>query len=295
MKDKVIVEIQQQLAGKLSTAQLDELRKVLTHTLRNYDITEKESPDPNDTPGNGKLLESFIAAKRIEGCSEKSLKYYDSTVQAMFADVGKAIREITTDDLRGYLSKYQSARGSSKVTIDNMRRIFSSFFGWLEDEDYILKSPVRRIHKVKTDKVIKDTFTDEGLEQLRDACEEVRDLAMIDLLASTGMRVGELVGLNREDVNFNERECVVFGKGNSERVVYFDARTKIHLRNYLDSRTDTNLALFVSLTMPRERLLVGGVETRLREIGERADLQKVHPHKFRRTLATRAIDKCMPI
>ncbi|GHU52842.1 integrase [Clostridia bacterium] len=295
MKDKIITEIQLKMAGTLSSAQLDELKRVLTFTLHNYDVTEQQLPDPNDTPSNVKLLESFIAAKRIEGCSEKSLKYYDSTIQQMFTETEKPTREITTDDLRGYLSKYQSERGSSKVTIDNMRRIFSSYFGWLEDEDYILKSPVRRIHKVKTDKVIKDTFTDEGLEQLRDACEEVRDLAMIDILASTGMRVGELVNLNREDINFNERECVVFGKGNSERIVYFDARTKIHLNNYLDSRTDENPALFVSLTMPRERLMIGGVETRLHEIGERANLQNVHPHKFRRTLATRAIDKGMPI
>jgi site-specific recombinase XerD len=295
MKDRIIAEIQQRMAGQLSSAQQAELRTVLEFTLRNVEMTERQTPNPHDTVGNESLLKSFLSAKRIEGCSEKTLKYYDATVKAMFTDVGKPIREVTTDDLRNYLSKYQQERGTSKVTIDNMRRIFSSFFGWLEDEDYILKSPVRRIHKVKTDKVIKDTFTDEGLEQLRDACDEIRDLAMIDLLASTGMRVGELVNLNREDANFNERECVVFGKGNSERIVYFDARTKIHLRNYLDSRTDDNPAMFVSLTMPKERLMIGGVETRIRKIGKRAELQKVHPHKFRRTLATRAIDKGMPI
>ena len=295
MKDRIIAEIQQKMASQLSSAQQEELRRVLEFTLRNVAMTERQVPDPNDTVGNESLLESFIAAKRIEGCSEKSLKYYDATTLKMFADVSKPIREITTDDLRGYLSKYQQERGSSKVTIDNMRRIFSSFFGWLEDEDYILKSPVRRIRKIKTEKTIKETFSDEGLELLRDACEEIRDLAMIDLLASTGIRVGEMVQLNREDINFHERECVVLGKGNSERVVYFDARTKIHLLNYLDGRIDDNPALFVSLTMPRERLLVGGVETRLREIGKRADMQKVHPHKFRRTLATRAIDKGMPI
>jgi site-specific recombinase XerD len=241
------------------------------------------------------LLAVFIAAKRVEGCSEKSLKYYNATIRLMFDNVEKPVREINTDDLRVYLANYQKERGSSKVTIDNMRRIFSSFFGWLEDEDYILKSPVRRIHKIKADKTIKDTFSDEGLELLRDACEEVRDLAMIDLLASTGMRVGELVGLNREDINFHERECVVFGKGSTERVVYFDARTKIHLMNYLDARSDQNPALFVSLALPHERLMIGGVETRLRDIGKQADMQKVHPHKFRRTLATRAIDKGMPI
>lgn len=294
MKDKIIAEIMHKMVGQLSSTQLDELRKVMNFTLRNVDMTERQAPFAQEKD-NTDLLGSFISAKRIEGCSEKSLKYYETTIQQMFAEVDKPIREMITDDLRGYLSNYQKQRGSSKVTIDNMRRIFSSFFGWLEDEDYILKSPVRRINKIKTDKVIKETFTDEGLEQLRDACNEIRDLAIIDILASTGIRVGELVNLNREDVNFSERECVVFGKGNSERVVYFDARTKIHLQNYLDSRTDNNPALFVSLTMPRERLLAGGVETRLRELGERAELQKVHPHKFRRTLATRAIDKGMPI
>jgi len=295
MKDKLITEIQANMASRLNVAQLEELRRVLTTVLHNVEVTEKKVPELQDTKENEELLGVFIAAKRIEGCSAKSLKYYEVTIRRMLGDVYKPVREISTDDLRGYLADYQKDRNSSKVTIDNMRRIFSSFFGWLEDEDYILKSPVRRIHKIKTDKILKDTFSDEGLELLRDACGQIRDLAMIDLLASTGMRVGELVPLNREDINFHERECVVFGKGGSERVVYFDARTKIHLLNYLDSRNDNNPALFVSLTLPRERLLIGGVETRLREIGERADMRKVHPHKFRRTLATRAIDKGMPI
>ena len=295
MKDKIITEIQAKMASLLSAAQLEELRRVLTNSLYNVELTERKVVEPQETTENGGLLEVFIAAKRIEGCSEKSLKYYEATIQAMFDSVDKPVREVSTDDLRGYLANYQKARNSSKVTIDNMRRIFSSFFGWLEDEDYILKSPVRRIRKIKTEKTIKETFSDEGLEQLRDACEEIRDLAMIDLLASTGIRVGEMVLLNREDINFHERECVVFGKGGSERLVYFDARTKIHLLNYLDSRDDDNPALFVSLTLPRERLMIGGVETRLREIGKQADMQKVHPHKFRRTLATRAIDKGMPI
>jgi site-specific recombinase XerD len=296
MKDKLITEILASMATMLSQVQLEELRSVLSHSLHNVEVTERrEMPAPEKNTGNEGLLEVFISAKRIEGCSEKSLKYYDATIHHMFVCINKSIREVNTDDLRCYLANYQKERSSSKVTIDNMRRIFSSFFGWLEDEDYILKSPVRRIHKIKTEKTVKDTFSDEGLELLRDACEEIRDLAMIDLLASTGMRVGELVRLNREDINFHERECVVFGKGSSERVVYFDARTKIHLLNYLNGRIDTCPALFVSLAVPNERLMIGGVETRLREIGKRTDLYKVHPHKFRRTLATRAIDKGMPI
>jgi len=295
LKDKLITQIQVRMASTLNMEQLEELRRVLTYAFDGVDITEKEALEPTDANNNGGMLDVFIAAKRIEGCSDKSLKYYTFTVRQMLNSIGKHFREISTDDLRGYLADYQKFRGSSKVTIDNMRRIFSSFFGWLEDEDYILKSPVRRIHKIKTDKPIKETISDEGLELLRDACDQIRDLAIVDLLASTGMRVGELVNLNRGDMNFHERECVVLGKGGSERMVYFDARTKIHLLNYLESRDDNNPALFVSLNQPRERLLIGGVETRLRKIGKRADLNKVHPHKFRRTLATRAIDKGMPI
>jgi site-specific recombinase XerD len=295
MKDKLIAEILADMSPMLRLSQLEELQRVLTHNLYKVEVTESKTSDPQEKTGIEGILDVFISAKRIEGCSEKSLKYYDSTIRQMFDCLNKPVREINTDDLRCYLANFQKERGSSKVTIDNIRRIFSSFFSWLEDEDYILKSPVRRIHKVKTEKTIKDTFSDEGLELLRDACEEIRDLAMIDLLASTGMRVGELVQLNREDINFHERECVVLGKGSSERVVYFDARTKIHLMNYLDSRNDSDPALFVSLSMPCERLMIGGVETRIREIGNKADMQKVHPHKFRRTLATRAIDKGMPI
>ena len=241
------------------------------------------------------MVELFLSAKRIEGCSEKSLKYYESTIIALLDAVGKSVKYIDTEDIRSYLTEYQARKQSSKVTIDNIRRILSSFFSWLEDEDYILKSPVRRIHKVKTGTSIKETYTDEALELMRDNCTELRDLAIIDMLASTGMRVGEMVLLNRGDIDFHERECVVFGKGDKERIVYFDARTKIHLQNYLDSRDDDNPALFVSLQKPYRRLQISGIEVRLRQYGKLLGITKVHPHKFRRTLATMAIDKGMPI
>lgn len=191
--------------------------------------------------------------------------------------------------------RYATRNISTEFNDDNIRRILSSFFSWLEDEDYILKSPVRRIHKVKTASSIKETYSDETLELMRDNCTELRDLAMIDLLASTGMRVGEMVLLNREDIDFVERECVVLGKGDKERMVYFDARTKIHLQNYLRSRTDSNPALFVALNAPFNRLQINGIEKRLRTFGRNLGINKVHPHKFRRTLATMAIDKGMPI
>ena len=222
----------------------------------------------------------FIAAKRIEGCSEKTLKYYQTTIDAMVVALGKNVRHILTEDLRTYLTDYQNINLSSRVTIDNIRRILSSFFSWLEDEDYIIKSPVRRIHKVKTASSIKETYSDEDLEKMRDNCKELRDLAMIDMLASTGMRVGEMVLLNREDINFSERECVVFGKGDKERIVYFAARAKLHLQQYLENRSDDNEALFVTLRAPHERIQIGGVEHRLREMGTCLNISKVHPHKF---------------
>lgn len=291
MKQKLISDIESQMQKVLDNSQLEELHRVLAYCTHNYVITSSEQSVEDEID----YISMFLSAKRIEGRSEKSLKYYQSTIEKLVDKIGKTVKHITTDDLRVYLADYQRDNNSSKVTIDNIRRILSSFFGWLEDEDYILKSPVRRIHKVKTGKSIKETYTDEHLELMRDNCTELRDLAIIDILASTGMRVGELVLLNKEDINFEERECIVFGKGDKERVVYFDARTKMHLQNYLNSRDDNNEALFVSLVSPHKRLNIGGVEVRLRNIGETLGIEKVHPHKFRRTLATMAIDKGMPI
>lgn len=293
MKQQIISEVVQQMLPHLDNAQMQQLQKVLENVLFGCEITVRT--EKKDTDDNPKLIDAFVSAKRIEGCSEKTLKYYRTTIETMVASIDKGIRHIQTEDLRSYLTDYQSKNQSSRVTIDNIRRILSSFFSWLEDEDYILKSPVRRIHKVKAALTIKETYTDEALEKMRDNCEEARDLALIDMLASTGMRVGELVLLNRNDINFEERECVVFGKGSKERMVYFDARTKIHLLNYLQERTDDNPALFVTLRSPHERIKIGGVESRLREMGKHLDIPKVHPHKFRRTLATMAIDKGMPI
>lgn len=293
MKTKIITEIEQSMLKHLDNAQLEKLHKVLEQAFKG--ITISKSSEDNEETSNEELLNDFIAAKKIEGCSDKSLKYYEKTITATLKSIGKGIKHVTTDDLRSYLMKYQEEKKSSKVTMDNIRRILSSFFSWLEDEDYIIKSPVRRIHKVKTSKTIKETYTDENLELMRDSCVELRDLAMIDMLASTGMRVGEMVLLNRSDIDFNERECVVVGKGDKERMLYFDARTKLHLQNYLDSRTDNNSALFVSLRAPHNRLTIGAIELRVRNLGKSLGIHKAHPHKFRRTLATVAIDKGMPI
>ncbi|MFI3227988.1 MAG: site-specific tyrosine recombinase/integron integrase [Clostridia bacterium] len=291
MKKQVIAEAQRRMLRHLNNEQLKILDNVLHDILDSKEVIEI---DQEEVVGEN-LVQSFVLAKRIEGLSEKTLTYYTNTIESMLTTIEKTAQQITTDDLRKYLTDYQLNKKSSKVTIDNIRRILSSFFSWLEDEDYIVKSPVRRIHKVKSATMIKEVYTDENLELMRDNAPTLRDLVMIDLLASSGMRVGEMVLLNRDDINFNERECVVFGKGNKERIAYFDARTKLHLKEYLENRTDTNSALFVHLKAPFDRLHIGGIEVRLREIGKRLNIPKVHPHKFRRTLATTAIDKGMPI
>lgn len=293
MTANLINEIELAMLPSLNNEQLSQLRKVLEFTFRNLNVTAKTTDSA--TESNIKLIDSFLSAKKVEGCSTASISYYRSTIHNTLKKIQKDVQHITTDDLRNYLNDYQASSGASKVTVDNIRRILSSFFSWLEEEDHIVKSPVRRIHKVKVGKTVKETYSDESLELMRDHCDNPRDLALIDLLSSTGMRVGELVKLNRTDIDFLNRECIVTGKGDKQRKVYFDARTKIHLQKYLNSRTDSNDALFVSLLSPFDRLQISGVEIRLRQIGKELCIPKVHPHKFRRTLATMAIDKGMPI
>lgn len=286
--DEKLVNIINEMAEYLNIAQMKKLQEVLLKHLINSDV-EKTSIS------NMEYLQMFIDAKRIEGCSDRTLRYYQVTVEHLLQTVDVEIRKMTTDDLRSYLADYQKINNCSKVTIDNIRRNLSSFFSWLEEEDYILKSPMRRIHKIKTKQQVKEIISDEMIEKMRDNCKTKRDLAIIDLLYSTGIRVGELVRLNISDIDFEERECVVYGKGDKERRVYFDAKAKLHLQNYIKSRADDNPALFVTLDAPYDRLKISGVEIRMRELGRMLNIPKIHPHKFRRTMATRAIDKGMPI
>lgn len=294
MDDVLVASIMNAIMGLVEPGKVQAVKTVIASVVSKFEVTIKEQEETGFL-NNSDLLQKFLDAKSIEGCSEKTTAYYRKTLEGMIKAVGKPLITVETDDLRKYLSEYQINNGSSKVTIDNIRRIISSFFSWLEEEDHILKSPARRIHKIKTDKIVKEVYTDEELEKMRDSTNNIRDLALIDMLASTGMRVGELVKLNKDDIDFQNRECIVFGKGNKERKVYFDARAKIHLEEYLESRTDENDALFVSLHQPHSRITINGVESRLKSIGSSLGIKKVHPHKFRRTLATTAIDKGMPV
>lgn len=293
MKNQIIKDVIQAMLPHLDNEQLELLKESLEEALEGKQI--KEGVIEYKVEENKEFVAKFIAAKRVEGCSEKSLFYYENTINSMLASINKKLKHIVTDDLRDYLTEYQRKNEISKVTVDNIRRILSSFFSWLEDEDYIMKSPARRIHKVKSTLSIKNTYSDEEIELMRDSCQTERDLAIIDMLASTGMRVGEMVTLKIGDVNFQERECIVLGKGDKQRTVYFDARTKIHLQKYLRTRIDNNDALFISLKSPNKPLGIGGVENLIKKLGKKAGISRAHPHKFRRTLATGAIDKGMPI
>lgn len=287
MEEKIVLVLNE-MSEYLTVEQMKKLQEVIVKTFA-------ENEAPKTEISNDEFLKMFLDAKRIEGCSDRTIKYYRVTIEHLLKNVISPIRKITTEMMRAYLVDYQKINNCGKTTVDNIRRNISSFFSWLEEEDYILKSPMRRIHKIKTQKTVKNIISDEEIEKLRDNCKNIRDTAMIDLLYSTGIRVGELVKLNIEDIDFSERECVVFVKGDKERRVYFDAKSKIHLKNYIESRKDNNPALFVTLNAPYDRLKISGVEIRIRELGRMLNLEKVHPHKFRRTMATRAIDKGMPI
>lgn len=287
MEEKV-VKILNEMSEYLSITQMKKLQEVILKVFAEEDADKVEIP-------NEEFLKMFLDAKKIEGCSERTLQYYKVTVEHLLSQTEVAVRKITTEEIRAYLAEYQKNSQCTNVTIDNIRRNISSFFSWLEEEDYILKSPMKRIHKIKTKTVVKSVISDEGIEKLRDSCTEIRDLAIIDLLYSTGIRVGELVNLNIDDIDLEGRECVVYGKGDKERRVYFDAKAKVHLKEYIEKRNDNNSALFVTLDAPHDRLKISGVEIRLRQLGRQLDLERIHPHKFRRTMATRAIDKGMPI
>lgn len=297
MKTEVISNITKDMEDSLTDYQLNKLKESLIINFEGVEFIIKtdELKHQEELDENKNMIDSFISSKQVEGCSERTIKYYKEIIEKFVNNFDKSIKQISTNEIRNYLSNYKDNSSCGSTTIDNIRRVLSSFFSWLEDEDYIIKSPVRRIHKIKTAVVVKEVLTDENLERLRDECENIRDLSLIELLISTGMRVGELVNLNINSLNFEDRSCIVLGKGNKEREVYFDAKTKLHLKEYISKRNDSNDALFVSMREPHQRLSISGIELIIRTLGINSNINKVYPHKFRRTLATMAIDKGMPV
>ena len=290
MENELIDTILQRMQSFLNYAQTLKLREILNEVL----VPIKDS---KINYSNEELFKAFLNAKHLEGLTDRSLTYYKQELVYIFKDLKKSVLETTTRDLREFLSKYQIENNVNNVTLNNVRRVLNSFFTWLENENYIFKSPMRRIHNIKTDKIIKQPFDLRSINKMREYAKKVpRDLAIIDLLLSTGMRVGELVLLNKKDLDLNKKQCKVFGKGRKERICFFDERAKESLQNYLKTRTDKEEALFVNLNgEQKRRITIEAVGNHIRVIGRRCGIEKAHPHRFRRTLATMALDKGMPL
>ena len=239
-------------------------------------------------------LQEFLDVKALEGCSKATIENYKFNLNKFLLGVGKDPTEIATQDIRKYLADYKRERGVSNTTLDNMRRVFQSFFTWMHREGYVLKDPCAAVNKIRADKIIKNPYSDEEMELMREAAKNLREKAIIEVLYSTGMRIGELEKLNKDDIDFVNGKAIVFGKGAKEREVYFNVKAQLALKKYLENRNDTNEALFVGLQSPYNRLKVSTYEKILRELGGRCGVH-CHPHRFRRTCATILLNKGMPI
>lgn len=279
--------------GELSQEQIQLLKSTLDSTLSKYELKKDESNENNIKDSNISLMEEFISSKRIESKSETTLYNYGNEISKMFLILNKPVTEITSSDIRRYMDYRKQHDGLKSVSIQNIRMYLMSFFKWLVIEEYIVKNPMDKIAPIKTEKHIIETLSDEESEMIRCACSSERDLAIIDLLSGSGMRVSELTGLNRDDVNFETNEVKVFGKGAKERTCFLTGRAKVHLRWYLESRTDNNPALFVTAKKPYSRLTKNGVEFILKNIAKNSRVPKIrlYPHKYRSTLATNMINK----
>ena len=284
MVEKIVSKVLQWMQGK----ELRDLKEALYSVLSDYDISEKSTELQKIDRSWEEELGTFLVRKKVEGRSERTIELYSLHLRRMLKYLNKPVNEITESDLFLYISMYREKRHVSGAYLDNIRLVFSSFFSWLNAKGYISKNPAAGLDPIKTEKRIKKPLSDTELEKLRRKCRLERDLALIECLYSTGVRVSELIALNRKDM-------VVYGKGAKERETYLTAASCMHLQEYLDSRTDNNEALFVSLKAPHKRLTVSGVEEVLRRLGRQTGIDKVHPHRFRRTMATNILNKGMPI
>lgn len=253
------------------------------------------APQDSGAQDNERYLQEFIEAKRVENLSERTLNYYATTLHRMLEYIDKPVRLVDANDIRRCLSWGLTERKVSPVTVNNERRCMSTFFQWLENEDIIRKSPVKRTKALKEEKGDKKPFSDEEIARLREGCVTEREKAIFELLLSSGMRVSELCGLDRDGMDFSGRECEVLGKGNKRRTCFFSAAAKLHLERYLESRDDDNPALFVSTQGKHSRIGKCGIERIVREIGRRAGVTNVHPHRFRRTMATNNLRRGMKL
>lgn len=294
-REEFMGNVLEKMEKHLDKEQISILERVLSIEIHGWKILpQKYEVIPHDDTTE-RILCRFLTTKKLAGCSEKTIRSYSFHLKKLIQGLRCPLLEIQTNDIRYYLATYKEIRKVSNVTLDNIRLCFSSFFTWLHDEGLILTNPMKRIMRIKSEKIIKNPFTEEELEKLRMNCRRERDLAIIEFLYSSGVRISEAVQLNRDQINFQSRDCIVFGKGAKERTVYLNSKACIHLKMYLDSRSDDNPALFVSMKKPHQRLTAEAIEDVLRKIGRNAGVDHTHPHRFRRTMATNALNRGMPI
>ena len=279
-------DIEEEIGEFLTVKQTRNVSKCVDNVLQKYDVEQIQAGEVNTD-----MIDAFLDAKRVEGRSPKTINRYSYMLERMLIGIGKPIETISTVDLRAYFAA-EKERGISDRSIDGMRSIYSSFFRWADQENMIRKNPVVNIGPIKYRKEIRIPLSNAEMERLKRSCDNTRDLTIICFLACTGARISEVVALNRDDIDFDKLEVTVLGKGNKERTVFFDDVTAELLKKYFDERDDDDPALFAG---KRGRYTPGGIRALLNQIGDRAGVENVHPHRFRRTLATNLINHGMPI
>ena len=288
LKEKFINDILLAEQKNLTSEQLRTLEIDLRIWSRNIAFHEECTQLSTDVDDNEYTIKLFISHKKLENLSDRSIEQYVRTVWKMLNYLNKNYKDVTTDDIKYYLAVYKTQNNVSATTLAGAKRFLSAFYGWAYEEGLIRRNPVRAIKGIKQDPAKKEFLTDHEKELMRDNCKTLRELALVDFLLSTGLRVGELVSLNREDINFQEGTVNVLGhKTRKYRTVYMSAKASKHLKDYLDCRTDENQALFISTRKPFKRLGSNSYESILKQIGKKAGIQKhCTVHLFRKTLAT---------
>lgn len=295
MTEKLIKNVIVAMQDSLTDEQLQKLENVLAINLHGMEVREECTQLVTSERHWERILKLYIASKRLENCAESTLLAYNRCITLLFQGINKKIHEITTNDLRYYLAIYQEQRKISLAYLETLRHNISGFFSWATDEGYINRNPARRLKRVKVPQKIKKPYTAEEREHLKDVAKTERDVAIMELLYSTAGRIGEVVALNRDDVDFVNREIIIYGqKGKKERKVYLTEGCVYHLKKYLESRDDNNPALFVRGRKPYNRLGRQAIQDMLRKLGAEAGVH-AHPHKFRRTLLTDAGARGVPL
>lgn len=293
--EQKIMEVLRRMHTALQEPQLKELQDVLQMVFEGCTLVQMKHEVRIADRSWMIDLEEYLMSKALEGKSPGTVERYRYELQRLLSYTNKAVQDVTDGDISGYMRAYKGIRQVSNQTLKNVRAVYSSFFAWLRDRGRIGRNPMALVENIKVEQKLKKPYTDEEREMLLRNCGTLRDKAMMEFFYSTAVRVSELASLNREDIHFISKDLVVLGKGSKERTVYLNDRTNLYMKEYLQSRTDDNPALFVGTRSPHSRLSKTGIEDIIRRTGRRAGVEKAHPHRFRRTAATNALNRGMPV